>query len=152
MWAHIAFKEYSWYLVQLIKQRGKSLSLLCLDPCPPTRLWNLSKVPAIRRVVFFCTPQKKILNNVAGLLTAETSASATEFVTILEVNFSFKLHRVYITTSEVPNNKESRKEQNKLKVTLFTIKLKRSIAFRFETTLTFWTLCFIFWSEAWNQA
>lgn len=80
---------------------------------------------------------EKILNNVAGLLTAETSASATEFVTVLEVNFPFKLQGVCITTSEVPNNEESRKEQNKLKVTLFTIKLKRDIAFRFETTLTF---------------
>lgn len=82
-------------------------------------------------------PQKKILNNVAGLLTAEISASATEFVTILEVNFSFQLQEVCITTSEVPNNEENRKEQNKLKVTLFTIKLKRNIAFGFETTLTF---------------
>lgn len=82
-------------------------------------------------------PQKKILNNVAGLLTAETSASATEFVTILEVNFSFKSQEVCVTMSEAPNNEENRKEQNKLEVTLFTIELKRNTAFRFETTLTF---------------
>lgn len=88
------------------------------------------------RCILLYAPEK-ILNNVAGLLTAETSASATEFVTVLEVNFPFKLQGVCITTSEVPNNEESRKEQNKLKVTLFTIKLKRDIAFRFETTLTF---------------
>lgn len=72
--------------------------------------------------ILLCAPEK-ILNNVVGLLTAETSASAAEFVAILEVNFSFSLQGVYITTSEVPNNEESRKEQNKLKVTLFTIKL-----------------------------
>lgn len=87
---------------------------------------------------------EKSLNNIAGLLTVETSASAAEIVTILELNYSLKLQQVHITTSEVPLNEESRKEQNKLKVILFTIKLKRNVALRFETTLAFLILCFTF--------
>lgn len=61
---------------------------------------------------------EKIFNDVAGLLTAEPSALATEIVPILELDFSLKLQCVYITTSEVPVNEESSKEQNKLKVRL----------------------------------